>query len=154
MKQGSTLVLKGAIVLIGAAVLALCVFGLPAAIKVTGWSGYRPIFLGMYVPAIPFFYALYQSLKILSYIEKNTVFSDLSVTALKNIKYCGLVISVLYALGMPYIIYVADKDDAPGVAALGFVIVFASFVVATAAGVFQKLVQNAVDIKKENDLTV
>jgi hypothetical protein len=60
----------------------------------------------------------------------------------------------MYVVGMPYIFHAADKDDAPGVALIGFVIIFASFVIATAAGVFQRLVQNAVDIKSENDLTV
>ena len=60
----------------------------------------------------------------------------------------------MYAAGMPYVFYVADQDDAPGVVAIGLVIIGASFVIATAAAVFQKLVQNAVDIKSENDLTV
>jgi hypothetical protein len=55
---------------------------------------------------------------------------------------------------MPYIFYVADKDDAPGVAAIGFAIIGLSFVIAVAAAVFQRLLQNAVDIKSENDLTV
>jgi hypothetical protein len=34
------------------------------------------------------------------------------------------------------------------------VAIVSSVVIATAAGVFQKLLQNAVDIKSENDLTV
>ncbi len=154
MKRGSTIFLRLAIFLLGTGVLALCLFGLLPMI-ISGQAGYyRPLFTGMLIPAIPFFLALYQALKLLSYIEKNKAFSELSVKALKNIKYCGIAISILYAAGMPYIIYVADKDDAPGVVALGLVIVFASAVIATAAAVFQKLVQHAVDIKSENDLTV
>jgi hypothetical protein len=34
------------------------------------------------------------------------------------------------------------------------VIIFASIVIATAAAIFQRLLQNAVDMKSENDLTV
>lgn len=156
MKQGSTIFLRGVVILIGLIVLALCVFALPRLIslELAGDFDYGAIFLGMYVPAIPFFFALYQALKLLNYIDKNKAFSWASVKALKNIKYCALVISGLYAAGMPYIFYVADKDDAPGVAAIGFVIIFASLVIATAAAVFQRLFQNAVDIKSENDLTV
>jgi hypothetical protein len=45
-------------------------------------------------------------------------------------------------------------DDLAGPTALGILMAFASGVIATAAGVFQKLLQNAVDIKSENDLTV
>jgi hypothetical protein len=154
MRRGSTLFLKGVIVLLGIAVLILCIFVLPRTIGSIEAGGYDPILIGMYVPAIPFFFALYQTLKLLSYIDKNRAFSNLSVEALKSIKYCAVAISALYAIGMPYIFYVADKDDAPGVVALGFVIIFASIAVATFAAVLQKLLQDALDIKSENDLTV
>lgn len=156
MKQGSTLFLKLVIFLIGLGVLAICTFVLPAGIisELSGDFDYGPILLGLYVPAIPFYFALFQALKLLNYIDKKIIFSELSITALKNIKYSALTISGLFALGMPYIIYVADKDDAPGAVAIGVVIIFASFVIATAAAVFQSLLQNAVDLKSENDLTV
>src|SRR3989338_10676245 len=154
MKQGSTLFLKGVIFLIGAGVLALCLFVLPIGIRAEDAGGYRPILLGLYVPAIPFFIALYQALKLLGYIDSNTAFSELSVQALKNIKYCAIIISALFAAGMPYIFYAADKDDAPGVVVIGFVIIAASIVIAVFAAVLQKLLQSGIDIKSENDLTV
>jgi hypothetical protein len=108
----------------------------------------------MLIPAIPFFIALYQAFKLLGYIENGKVFSNISVKALKNIKYCGFAISLLYVIGMPYVFYVVQKDDNTGVIAIGCVVIFASVVIATAAAVFEKLLQNAVDIKSENDLTV
>ena len=157
MERGSTLFLRGVVVAIGLAVLGICVFGLPALIKselTTSDFDYGWIFAGLYVPAIPFFFALHQALKLLDYIDKNQAFSELSVQAFRNIKYYALAISGLFAAGMPYVFYVADRDDAPGVALIGFVIIGASFVIATFAAVLQKLVQNAVDIKSENDLTV
>lgn len=55
---------------------------------------------------------------------------------------------------MPYIFSVAQRDDAPGVALLGFIFIGASLAVATAAAVFQKLLNNVIDIKSENELTV
>jgi hypothetical protein len=144
------------IILIGLIVLALCVVALPLLIssELTGDFDYGPIFLGLYIPAIPFFFALHQALTLLGYIDKNKAFSEASVKALKHIKYCAFIISALFAAGMPYVFYVADRDDAPGVAAIGFVIIGASFVIAVAAAVFQRLFQNAVAIKSENDLTV
>lgn len=153
-KQGSTLFLKTVVVLIGLAVAALCVFALPAGIASDRTGYYRPILLGLYVPAIPFYFALHQALKLLGYIEKNKTFSGLAVATLKNIKYCAIAISAVFTAGMPYIYYAAERDDAPGVILIGLVIIFASAVIATAAGVFQRLLQNAVDIKSENDLTV
>ncbi|HCU01190.1 TPA: DUF2975 domain-containing protein [Candidatus Nomurabacteria bacterium] len=156
MKQGSTLFLKGVVTLIGAAVLAICIFALPLLIKseLRGDFDYGYIFLGLYITAIPFFFALYQAIKLLNYIDQNKAFSELSVKALKNIKYCAVIISALFVIGMPYIFYVGDRDDAPGVVALGFVIIFSSIVIATFAAVLQKLLQNAAEIKSENDLMI
>jgi len=135
-------------------VLALCIFGLPAGIKSDASGYYRPILLGLYATAVPFFIALYQTLKLLHHIDKDRAFSQLSVNTLERIKYCAVTIGGMFTAGMPYIYLVADRDDAPGVAALGFVIIFASIVVAVFAGLMQKLLQNAIDIKSENDLTV
>jgi hypothetical protein len=90
----------------------------------------------------------------LNYIDKNIAFSDLSVLALKNIKHCGITIAGLFAVGSPYIFYVADKDDAPGLFAIALVFIGASVSVAVFAAVLQRLLQNAIDIKRENDLTV
>lgn len=154
MKQGSTLFLKGVVILIGAFMLSICAFGLPYVIGTIDLSGYDPILLGLYIPAIPFFFALYQAIKLLDYIDKNQAFSLSAVMAFRNIKWSAVVISGLLAVGMPYIFYVAEKDDAPGVVAIALVIIFASFVIATFAAVLQKLIQNAVAIKSENDLTV
>ena len=154
MKTGSTLFLKVVIYLIGLAVLALCVVLLGNAFSKGKAGIFTPILLGMTVAAIPFFIGLYQGLLLLGYIDKNTAFSNLSVKAIKNIKNCAFTISVLYAAGMPYIIYVADKDDAPGAVLMGLVFIFAPLVISVFAAVLQKLLQNAIDIKSENDLTV
>jgi MFS family permease len=154
MYKRSTLILKAVITLIGAGVLLLCLFALPAGIASDNAGYYRPILIGMYVPALPFFLALFYAFKLLSYIDSGKVFSELSVSALRIIKYCAIVICGVYIVGIPYIFQVAQRDDAPGVALIGFIFIFGSLVVATAAAIFQKLVQNVVEIKSENDLTV
>lgn len=154
MKPSSTFFLRAAVLILGLVVLALCIFALPAGITSDETGAYRPILLGMYVTTMPFFIALYQTLKLLSLIDKNKAFSEVSVGALKYIKYCALVIAGLYAAGLPYIYLVANKDGTPGVLKLGLVITFASFVIATFAAVLQKLLRSAIEIKSENDLTV
>jgi hypothetical protein len=154
MKQGSTIVLRGVVALIGLVVIVLCIYVVPAGIASDNTGDYVPILYGLYVPAIPFIYALYQTMKLLNFIDKDEAFSDHSVKTLKTIKYCAFTISALFLAGSPYIFKVADSDDAPGVVALALVIVFASFVIATFAAVLQSLIQSAVDIKSENDLTV
>jgi hypothetical protein len=154
MKRGSTIILRGAVILLGLIVLGLCIFALPAGLRSDNVGYYRPILAGLFIPAIPFFIALHQALKLLDYIDNNKAFSLASVNALKNIEYCALIISGLFVAGQPYIFYAAERDDAPGVAMMGFIIIGTSFVIATAAAVFKRLLQNAVDIKSENDLTV
>lgn len=156
MNRGSTVFLRLVIWTIGLVVLAICAIGLPVAInaELDGDFDYGAIFLGLYVPAIPFFFALYQALKLLGYIDKNTAFSIAAVRTLRNIKHCALLISGFFTLGMPYVFYVADRDDAPGVVLVGLIIIGASFVIATFAATLEKLLRNAIAIKKENDLTV
>lgn len=154
MNRGSTIFLRAAILAIGLAVLAICIFALPAGIASDNTGYYKPILLGLYLPALPFFFALYQSLLLLRYIDTNKAFSTASVVALQRIKYCAVAISTLFLAGMPYIYNAAQWDDAPGVVALGFVIIGASMVIAVFAAVLQRLLRSAIDIKRENDLTV
>ncbi len=113
-----------------------------------------PFLIGLYVTALVFFVALYQTLKLLSYIDKNQSFSELSVKSLKNINYCAITISALYVVFMPLIYLMAEVGDAPGCILIGMVIIFGCMVVAVFAAVLQKLLKNAIDIKSENDLTV
>ena len=154
VKNGTTLFLRIVVLTLAAIVLGLCVFALPAGMVSDDVGLYRWILLGLYVPAIPFFGAIFQTMKLLRYIDNNTAFSDDSVKALNAIKYCGIIIAGLFSVGMPYIYYVADKDDAPGVVAIGLVIIGASIAVSVFAAVLERLLQNAIAIKRENDLTV
>ncbi|MEW9093788.1 MAG: DUF2975 domain-containing protein [Clostridiaceae bacterium] len=150
MKGYSTIFLKIAVILIGIPVLALCIFWVPRFVNFFNYA----ILIGVYATAITFFVALYQALKLLSYIDKNKAFSQISVKALKNIKYCANTISIIYVGLVPFLIPIADVDDAPGLIAFPIIIIFASMVVAVFAAVLQKLLQEAIDIKSENDLTV
>ena len=160
MKRGTTLFLKVAVILIGIPVLALCIFVVPEIANFAAelypdhtYLKYL-VFIDLYATAIPFYFALYQAFKLLCYIDKNKAFSELSVRALKNIKYCAITISSLFVVGMPLFYLIAEKDDAPGIILIGLVLIFASMVIAVFAAVLQKLLKEAIDIKSENDLTV
>lgn len=160
MKRGSTLFLKMAVIFIGMPVLALCIFFVPGIANYTAaifpdlsFMKYF-VYLYLYATAVPFYFALYQAFKLLSYIDKNKAFSSLSVKALKVIKQCAVTISVLYVIFMPLLYVIAEADDAPGLLVIGMVIIFASTVIAVFAAVLQRLLQEAIHIKSENDLTV
>lgn len=154
MQRGSTMFLRVAILFVGLAVLAVCTLALPEGLREGSDAGFGPIFWLMYLTAVPFFAALYQTLKLLSYIDLNRAFSVASVTALKHIKYCAFAVSALYALGMPYIYIMAEQEDAPGVLVIGLVFAGTSLMIAVFAAVLEKLLQSAIAMKSENDLTV
>ncbi|WP_075981581.1 DUF2975 domain-containing protein [Bacillus massilinigeriensis] len=160
MKRGSTLFLKIAVILIGIPVLLLCIFFVPEignfAAELYPEHDYLKylVFTDLYAAALPFYMALYQAFKLLSYIDKNNAFSQISVKALKNIKFCAITISALYVVGLPLFYLIAEKDDAPGIILIGLVLIFASMVIAVFSAVLQRLLQEAIDIKSENDLTV
>lgn len=158
MKKGSTLFLKFVICLIAIVALTWLIWfpqfeGRAATLDLI--SIYLdPLIIYAYIGSIPFFVALYQAFNLLGYVDKNKVFSQSAVKAVSIIKYCALIFSGFIVLGILYIRLIVKGEDSAGVTALGIFTTFASIVIATAAAVFQKLIQNAVDLKSENDLTV
>ena len=163
MKRGSTIFLKVVIVLIGIVTLAVMIrFPLTEgrAVNLDLFSIYSdPFIIYGYLASIPFFVALYQAFKLLGYIGQNKVFSLNSVKALRTIKYCAIALSILIVMAAIYIrlsfsVKSVTDDDPAGFIAVALVATFISVVIATAAAVFEKLLQSAVDIKSENDLTV
>lgn len=110
--------------------------------------------LYIYLASTPFFIGLYQAIKLLKLIEANEAFSQKAVRALKNMKIASFCLVGGIVLAQIYLRFFVKGDDLAGPTAVGFVVVLIATVIATAAAVFQKLVQNAIDIKSENDLTV
>jgi hypothetical protein len=114
-----------------------------------------PFILYGYAASIVFFVALYKAFKLLGYIGQNKVFSSSSVKTLKSIKYCAIVLSIFIVSAGLYIRLFHNKEDDPaGFLALCILTTFVSIVVATAAPIFEKILQNALDMKRENDLTI
>jgi|SRR5689334_23039427 len=159
MKKGSTLFLKFVICLIAIGALTWLIWFPQLEGRAADLDLIRiyldPLLIYTYIGSIPFFIALVQAFKLLGYVDGNKVFSQSSVDAVRNIKYCAITFIGFILLGLLYIRLSAAVDEDPaGVTALGIVISFASIIIATAAAVFQRLLQNAVDLKSENDLTV
>lgn len=158
MKRSSTIFLKTVIILIAIGVLSGIVWfprteGRAANLDLV--SIYTdPFIIYLYIASIPFFTALCQAYKLLGYVDRNKIFSRAAVHAVKNIKYCAIAIIGFITGALFYIRQTAQGDDSAGPTMIGFIIIFTSVVITTAAGIFQKLLQHAVDLKSENDLTV
>jgi len=159
MKSTSTIFLQAVIVLIGLGAAAMLILIPPTegrAANLDLFSIYSdPFILYGYAASIAFFIALYKAFRLLGYIGQNRVFSSDSVGALKSIKYCAIVLSILIAAAGLYVMLSHHEDDDPaGFLAMCIVTTFVSIVVATAAAIFEKILQNALDMKSENDLTI
>jgi len=76
------------------------------------------------------------------------------VKASGTIKICAIAIIGFVAVGEIFIMLSTSDDRARWGFHGHFLITFGSVVIATAAAVFERILQNAVDIKSENDLTV
>jgi len=112
-----------------------------------------PFLAYAYIASIPFFVALYQAFKLLGYIGQNKTFSQSSVQALRRIKYCALILVGFIVVGEAIFIF-RNIDADPPLRLMGLMATLISVVVAAAADVLEKLLQTAIKMKSENDLTV
>ncbi|HEX7017574.1 MAG TPA: DUF2975 domain-containing protein [Patescibacteria group bacterium] len=113
-----------------------------------------PLIIFVYIGSIPFFVGLYQAFKLLHLIDANKAFSQAAVNTLKTMKLAAVSLIGFIALAVLYLRFFIQGEDTAGPIALAIYMALAFSVIATAASIFQKLFQNAVDIKSENDLTV
>ena len=157
MNRSSTIFLQVVIVILGIAVLTFLLWE-PHVEGVNSHARFFEVYFSLfiayaYIASIPFFVTLYQAFKLLGYARQNKVFSHEAVKALRTIKYCAMamigfvVVSVLFMIN-------GDRDDRPAGVFMRILIMFPSIVAAAAAAMFERILQNAVDIKSENDLTV
>ena len=159
MTKFSIVFLQFVIVLIGVVTITFLLWAPLIEGRATNLNLFRiytdPFVLLVYTTSIAFFAALYHAFKLLRYIGQNKVFTSSAVKTLQKIKYCGITLCILILFVGLYIkLFHSKEDDPAGFLAICIVTTFSSFVVATAAAIFEKLLQNAVDLKTENDLTV
>jgi hypothetical protein len=158
MKRSSTIFLQVVIVLIGIGTLALLLWEPHIEgrnLHATLFEMYfkDPFLAYAYIASIPFFVALYQACKVLGFAGQNKIFSQPAMKALRTIKYCAIVIIGFVAVGEIFIM-LGNSDDRAGGIFMGTLITFCSIIIATAAAMCERNLQNAVDIKSENNLTV
>lgn len=161
MKRGSTIFLQVVIVFLGIGALALMLWephleGRNAHATLFQIYFNDPFLAYAYIASIAFFVALYQAFKLLGYVGRGDVFSQRSVKALRTIKYCAMSL-VGFLVGAEAYFFIVQRskvDDIAGGVMMGLFLIFVSVVVATAAAVFERTLQSAVELKSENDLTV
>ncbi len=150
--------LRLSIYIIGVIILALCIFWLPdvasyAARENPEYAYLRyPVLFGLYFTTVPFYFALYQSLKLLRYIKNEHAFSEAAYRTLGTIQKCAITIMAAYLSGS--IALFSQNALHPGIAIVGLAIIFATIVISVFSAVLQELLKSALELKDENDLTV
>ena len=154
----STAFLRAVTVLVGLVVLAVLVFephvegrnmdATPAEIYL-----HDPFLLFVYVGSIPFFMALFQAFKLLGYVGSGeSAFSARSLRASRRIRDGARVTIGFVVVGVVILMFVGEER--PVALFLGLVPTLALLTVASSAALFERLLQRAVDLQSENDLTV
>lgn len=111
-----------------------------------------PLILYVYAASAAFFIALYKSFRLLGYIRQNKVFSPASVSTLRSIQYCAVILGILIAVAGIFIkIFHAKDDDPAGFLAICAGSIVITIVIATAAGLFKKILQKGMNIQLENE---
>jgi hypothetical protein len=158
MKRSSTVFLQGVIVLVAIGALAVLLW----EPHIEGRNAHAapfeiyfkdPFLAYVYIASIPFFVALVQAFRVLGYAGQNNIFSQAAVKALRTIKYCAIAIIGFAAVSVVFMMSSAP-DDRPAGVFMRILITFPAIVVAAASALFERILQNAVELKSENDLTV
>ncbi|MFJ7404996.1 MULTISPECIES: DUF2975 domain-containing protein [unclassified Lysinibacillus] len=152
VKLSSTFFLKTVAFLIGVAVLAVCIYWLPqAAIRDAkmrpGDYSIYPLLICAYGVCITFSVALYQAYKLLSYININNAFSELSLKSLKVIKKCAftIIIFILFLIVYLRVFAMFTGEDAAGPIALGLIGILVTAIIAAIIDVLQKPIKNILE---------
>lgn len=104
----------------------------------------RPIFGVCVCGSIPFFVALYRAFGLAGHVRENRAFSQVTVDALRAIKHWMMAFIGFVAGGVVFVIVFGDKDDMPAGIFMSFIVALPSSVIAIAAAMFARNIQNAI----------
>lgn len=158
MKRIATLFLQAVVVLIGIGTLALMLWEPNIEgrnVHSTLFEVYfkDPFLAYAYIASLSFFVALYQAFKILGYVRQNKTFSQATVKALRTIKYSSLALVGFIVAPVAYLFIVRPGDDIAGGVAIGLFLIFVSVIIATAAAMFERKVENIAKLTSKSGLT-
>lgn len=164
MKNKTAFLSRGIVYFMALTALSICVFLLPelareATAEDPAMAHLHSFFLlGAYLLAVPFFAALGYTHRLFSYISGDDAFSHQSVKALRNIKLCTCAFGAMVTIGSVLAIFAArsinPNEDVTHIIILGLIFIFIASVIGVFVAVLQKLLQQAITIKHDNELIV
>lgn len=148
MKSSSALLLQATVVLIGIGTLAFLLWephieGRNAHATTFEIYFKDPFLAYVYLGSTPFFVALYRAFGLFGHVRQNRAFSQVTVNALRAITHCAIALLGFVAGGVVFILMFGDKDDRPAGIFMSLLITFASSVIAIAATMFARCLENS-----------
>lgn len=128
--------MKVMLIIAGLGILFLDLYVLPLAIIAEGNDDYlmRPylmvIYLSIYIMSFPFFVILFKAFIMLNLIKIEQFYSLKTVKNFQVIKVCAYSITLVVFVDLPFLFFLADYEDAPGLLLMGIIIFGVSLFIA------------------------
>lgn len=102
-----------------------------------------PFLAYVYVGSLPFFVALQRAFGLFGHVRRNGTFSQVTLNALRTIRYCAVVLIGFVVGGVIFIIVFGDGEDRPAGIFMSALVAFAAGAVAAATARFARNLQGA-----------
>ncbi len=139
--------MKVMLIIAGLGVLFLDLYVLPLAIIVGGNNDYimmpylMVIYLSIYIMSFPFFVILFKAFITLNLIKVEQFYSLKTVKNFQLIKVCAYSITLVVFVDLPFLYFLADYEDAPGLLLIGIIIFGVSLFIALFITRFKLLIE-------------
>lgn len=157
-KNQSTALLRLALYCIGAAIFLFSTLALPMIAGSASLSNPEyaflkwPVTLGIWATLIPFFMAFVYAHQLLQQIDVMDPFSEHSLKALLGIYRCALAISLMYVVGMIFLLVFNALH--PGILIMGVSLLLVAICIALFSKILYALFSQALALKNEQELTI
>lgn len=143
-------VLKCVLILISLIILILSIYGLVGYFNNGPFNQeyakiLYPPFIGLYVSTLLMYLGLFSTYRVIRNIENKQRYSISTYRNLGYIQIYSSVITFIY-LGMaPFVFYIADKDDAPGLILINVVLILVFFIISASSLLLGKHVKEVIE---------
>lgn len=110
--------------------------------------------ISLYLSAIASLLIIYYMYRMLGLVDNDRAFSAMSLIYVRAIFRLTIMEFIVLIGTVPFVYYIADNDDAPGVMIIGLGMLIIPLVVATFVSIIEKLLKNAIELKLDYELTI
>lgn len=110
--------------------------------------------ISLYLSAIASLLIIYYMYRMLGLVDNDRAFSAMSLIYVRAIFRLTIMEFIVLIGTVPFVYYIADNDDAPGVMIIDLGMLIIPLAVATFVSIIEKLLKNAIELKLDYELTI